>query len=78
MPEQNIPFFAANSSIAVRTISDPSALENSIRQVVRSVDPNVPISSSKTIEQVESNSVAARRFDLVLPSLSPRRRYCSP
>lgn len=66
MPEQNVPFLAANSSLAIRTTSDPAALENSIRQVVRSVDPNVPISSSRTMEQVLSGSIAACRFNLVL------------
>lgn len=66
MPEQNVPFFAANSSLAIRTTVDPSGLENSVRQVVRGVDPNIPISSSKTMEQVLASSVAARRFNLVL------------
>jgi predicted permease len=66
MPEQNVPFFAANSSLAIRTTADPAGLENSVRQVVRSVDPNVPISSSKTMEQVLSSSIAARRFNLIL------------
>lgn len=66
MPEQTVPFFAANSSLAIRTASDPLALENSIRQTVRNLDPNVPISSSKTMEQVLSGTIAARRFNLVL------------
>ena len=66
MPEQNVPFFAANSSLAIRTTADASVLENSIRQVVRSVDPNVPISSSRTMKQVLSGTIAARRFNLIL------------
>jgi putative ABC transport system permease protein len=66
MPEQTAPFFAANSSLAVRTALDPAALENSVRQIVRRVDANVPISSSKTMEQVVSSTVAARRFNLIL------------
>ncbi|HEX8490075.1 MAG TPA: FtsX-like permease family protein, partial [Chthoniobacterales bacterium] len=66
MPEQTVPFFAANSSLAVRTISDPAALETSVRQVMREVDSSVPISSSKTMEEVLAGSIAARRFNLIL------------
>jgi hypothetical protein len=66
MPEQTVPFFAENSSLGVRTISDPAALENSVRQVVRDVDASVPISSSKTMDQVLAGSIAARRFNLIL------------
>jgi predicted permease len=69
MPEQTAPFFAANSSLAIRTISDPAALENSVRHIVRRVDANVPISSSRTMEQVISSTVAARRFNLILLSI---------
>lgn len=66
MPEQTAPFFAANSSLAIRTSADPASLENSVRQIVRRVDANVPISSSKTMEQVVASTVAARRFNLIL------------
>ena len=66
MSEQSVPFFAANSSLAVRTASDPLALETAVRKVVQSIDPNVPISSSKTMDEVLSASTAARRFNLIL------------
>jgi predicted permease len=66
IPEQTVPFFAANSSLAIKTGLDPLGLEVAVRRVVQSIDINVPISSTKTMEQVLSGSTAARRFNLVL------------
>ena len=49
----------------VRSETDPASVISSARQIVRTLDPNVPPSFS-TFTQVLSNSLKARRFNLTL------------
>lgn len=53
-------------SMVVRTSGDPLALSNSVRSIVRELDPNQPITNIQTMEQNISQSVAAPRFRTVL------------
>jgi putative ABC transport system permease protein len=57
-----VGFVAGNCSLAVRTTQNPLTLQEQIRHAVQ----NVPFSNPKTMEQVLSASVAARRFNLLL------------
>ena len=57
------------ASVVVRTAGDPRAEEASLRAVVRSVDPEVPVSQVRTMEQVMDESVGARRFQMILVGL---------
>lgn len=52
--------------LAIRTESAPEALVPSIRQVVRSLDPQLPIHGIATMEDLISATVADRRFSTVL------------
>jgi putative ABC transport system permease protein len=49
----------------VRSTIDPASVISSARQIVRTLDPNIPPSFS-TFSQVLSNSLKARRFNLTL------------
>src|SRR6266852_4046767 len=49
----------------VRSETDPASVITSARQIVRTLDPNVPPSFS-TFTQVLSNSLKARRFNLMM------------
>jgi putative ABC transport system permease protein len=49
----------------VRSETDPASVTSSARQIVRTLDPNVPPSFS-TFTQVLSNSLKARRFNLMM------------
>ncbi len=51
---------------AVRTRQDPEALITGLRRVMRSIDPQVPIPSIRTMNTVVNGSVAARRFEMQL------------
>ena len=53
-------------AVVVRTSGDPLALANSVRSIVRELDPNQPITNVQTMEQNISQSVAAPRFRTVL------------
>ena len=56
----------AEASILLRTAGDPSAITSAARAVLRRVDPTVPIARTRTMEQIVSASVAARRFQVAL------------
>jgi putative ABC transport system permease protein len=52
--------------LAVRTTSDPTAIVSSLRQIVRSLDPEIPLFQVRPMEQALSESVAPRRFNMLL------------
>ena len=54
------------ASILVRTTGDPGAVTSAARAVLRRIDPSVPIARTRTMEQIVSASVAARRFQVAL------------
>jgi len=52
--------------LAVRTTSDPATLTTAIREQVRSIDPNQPVTKITTLSQLLNDSLAQRRFILLL------------
>jgi putative ABC transport system permease protein len=68
-PEIDVPF-AQNpwpeATIAVRTAGDPTALRNSIADIVQSLNPNLPITDVKTMDQIVDDSKARDRFTAML------------
>ena len=54
--------------IAVRTATPPEQMENAVRAVVRSVDPQLPLSQVQTMEQAVSDSEAPRVFNTAMIS----------
>ena len=61
-----VSFFAGNCSLAIQTETNPLALEAAVRREIQGVDKDVPISHTKTMEQVLSAASGSRRFILVL------------
>ena len=57
---------SAYVSIAVKTATDPLALSSAIRTSIREVDPELPLSEFRTMDDVVTDSVAQRRFQLNL------------
>jgi putative ABC transport system permease protein len=55
--------------IAVRTRGNPERYVNLVRDAVRSVDPDQPISNSAQMEELLSRSVGQRRLSMMLLSL---------
>ena len=53
-------------SLVVRTDGDPLNIVGAIKSQIWSIDPHQPVASVSTMEQVLANSVAARRFNMVL------------
>ena len=64
--EQSAPH---DMDLIVRSRIDPTALTSSIRTVVASIDPNQPITSITTMDQLLQDSFGSRRLTLILLGL---------
>src|SRR5204863_268356 len=60
------PLGGTRTTLLIRTPSDPIALQQAVREAVRSMDAGLPAPSGTTMEQVLSDAVAPRRFSFVL------------
>jgi putative ABC transport system permease protein len=52
--------------LAVRTAAEPDSMVSAVRAQVRDVDPNQPLYHVATLQQVLSESLAPRRFNVLL------------
>jgi putative ABC transport system permease protein len=62
----NVGFLADNCNLAIHTDGNPMSLQTAVRGAIRSVDSDVPVSNSRTMEQFLAASTAPRRFNLLL------------
>jgi putative ABC transport system permease protein len=68
-PEMYVPHRQAPMSgmtVVIRTVGDPNALAREAREQVRAIDPNLPVSNMRTMENVMEVSTAPRRFTMLL------------
>lgn len=69
-PEAYIPYRESTSlramDVMLRAAGDPFAAAASARKLVAAIDPSQPVYDVQTLEQVLSDSVAPRRFNLML------------
>ena len=61
--------FAAMTIVARTTSGDPDAIVGSARQIIRSIDPMLPVTNVQTMEQVVSASVGQPRLLSALTAL---------
>jgi putative ABC transport system permease protein len=69
VPEINLPFWQAPtpfSQFAVRTVGDPGTVQQAIAAIVQSVDPDLPMSDVRTMDQLVSERLVRDRFNTVL------------
>jgi predicted permease len=62
------PIFGGSEHVVVRSVLPPEQMKNSVRAVVRSIDPQLLLTQVQTMEQVVSQSEAPRRFNTVVIS----------
>ena len=55
-----------NSTIVARAVGDPRSIAATFRQAVASVDPDVPVPSLKTMQEVLDDSLSQRHFQAML------------
>ena len=58
--------FAPDMYIAIRSEADPLTLIDPLQQAVRELDPELPLSAVRTLDQVSGAAFATRRFTLAL------------
>jgi putative ABC transport system permease protein len=68
-PVMYVPFWQSpwpSASVAVRTAGDPAAMTRSVAAAVHSVDPDLPLAETHTMEQLIDVSRSSDRFATVL------------
>jgi predicted permease len=66
----------AGSNLLIRTKSDPHTMVSSVRDVVRSLDRNISISNSRTLDEAMSQSLSPQRFSVLLLTLFAALALC--
>jgi putative ABC transport system permease protein len=68
-PTVYVPFWQSpwpSAGLAVRTFGDPGAMTKSLGAAIRSLDPDLPMAGTETMDQVLADSHAGDRFSTVL------------
>ncbi|HXQ97420.1 MAG TPA: ABC transporter permease [Candidatus Limnocylindrales bacterium] len=66
LPSNMTPLVAANVAVVLRTTGDPTATVEPLRRTIRQLDPREVIYSVETLDEIVSNSFAARRLSMIL------------
>jgi predicted permease len=66
LPLAQVPSAGGSHSLLVRVSGDPLGLAGSLRAVVRELDPALPLFGVEPLEQTLANSMAQRRFTMIL------------
>jgi len=69
VPAETISYLKNNMCWFVRTQNEPLMVAAPFRKELKRVDPDVPASSVRTVEQYLAQSVAPRRFNLTLVAI---------
>jgi putative ABC transport system permease protein len=67
VPYAQLP--AGSLTIVIRTNGDPMSLATLARTQIRSVDPTIPVTNIRTMDEVFSASVEQQRFSMLLVGL---------
>jgi predicted permease len=66
LPDQIMPAFATGMTMMVRTMVDPLSLVSAVQRQVSQGGGDQPVFDVRTMEQIVSDSVAGRRFSMLL------------
>jgi ABC-type lipoprotein release transport system permease subunit len=69
LPEKLMPLVADSVAVVLRTDGDPAAVMGYVRRAVEEIDPREVVYNVKTMDEVVSNSFAARRLSMILLSV---------
>jgi len=61
-----VPWLRSTSFLVFRSSMPPTSLEKSVREAIRGLDPTIPTTNIRSMEQVMGGALAARRFSLSL------------
>jgi ABC-type antimicrobial peptide transport system permease subunit len=66
LPEKLMPLAAGGAAVVLRTKGDPTAIMAAVRHAVEQIDSRDVIYTVETMDEIVSNSYAARRFSMIL------------
>ena len=66
LPEKLMPLAKDAVAVVLRTEGDPTAVIGSVRRAVEEIDPREVVYNVQTMDEVVSNSFAARRLAMIL------------
>ena len=66
IPGENVPLLTNEMNWVIRTSAEPLELAGAIRREIQSVNGNVPTSSTRSMDQFVSSSLAPSRFNVFL------------
>jgi predicted permease len=66
LPEKLMPLAADSVAVVLRTEGDPTSVMGSVRRAVEEIDPREVVYNVETMDEVVSNSFAARRLSMLL------------
>jgi putative ABC transport system permease protein len=66
LPEKLMPLVADSVAVVLRTEGDPTAVMASVRRAVNEIDSREVVYNVQTLDEVVSNSFAARRLSMML------------
>jgi predicted permease len=69
LPDKLMPLAATGVAVVLRTQGDPTAAMGSVRRAVEEMDPGEVVYNVETMDEVVSNSFAARRLSMMLLSI---------
>jgi ABC-type antimicrobial peptide transport system permease subunit len=69
LPDKLMPLAATGVAVVLRTKGDPAAVIGPVRRAVEEMDPREVVYNVETMDEVVSNSFAARRMSMMLLSI---------
>ena len=66
MLAENIVGALRSMKVSVRTAADPASLASPVQARIREMDPSLPVTSVRTLDQVVTQSAGPQRFNAVL------------
>ncbi len=66
LPEKLMPLAADAVAVVLRTEGDPTGVMDAVRRAVAEIDPREVVYNVQTMDEVVSNSFAARRLSMIL------------
>jgi len=66
LPPNMMPLVAANVAVVLRTTGEPAATVEPVRRTIHQLDPREVIYAVETMDEIVSNSFAARRLSMIL------------
>jgi predicted permease len=69
LPEKLMPLGATRVAVVLRAKGDSTAVMGPVRRAVKEIDPREVVYNVKTMDEVVSNSLAARRLSMILLSV---------